>query len=74
MSTRLKATLTAVGIAVLASPVIAPAESSAQQVIIRNQGSAPYLRAARPSASSEERHMHVWDCGHSGFPQCSGGQ
>jgi hypothetical protein len=74
MNMSLKAILTAIGITVLASPVLAQPTSARQVVILDSQGSAYHLRAGRPPASSEERHLHIRDCGHSGFPQCSGGQ
>jgi hypothetical protein len=75
MNTSLKVILTAVGIAVLASPVMAQPESSARQVSISNaHGSAFHVRAHRAAATNEGNQIHVEDCAHSGFPQCSNGQ
>jgi hypothetical protein len=75
MNTSLKVILTAIGIAVLASPVMAQPESSARQANISNaHGSASHVRASRAAATNEGNHVHSVDCAHSGFPQCSNGQ
>jgi hypothetical protein len=76
MNTSLKVILTAIGIGLLASPVMAQPESSARQVRISNaHGSAYYVLRSRGAASRDENnHVRTDDCAHSGFPQCTGGQ
>jgi hypothetical protein len=76
MNMSLKVILTAVGIAVLASPVMAQPESHARHVIVPNgYGSAYYVYRHRGAFSHEENnHVPIDDCVRSGFPQCSGGQ
>jgi hypothetical protein len=73
MNTSLKVILTAIGIAVLASPVMAQPESR-QANISNAHGAASHVRAHRAAATNEGNQIHVEDCAHSGFPQCSNGQ
>jgi hypothetical protein len=74
MNTSLKVILTAIGIAVLASPVMAQSGSNSRvpASISNAHGSASYTRSHR-SASREDSHVHVEDCVRTAFPQCAGG-
>ena len=75
MNTSLKVVLTAIGIAVLASPVMAQPESNPHAATISNaRGSIAHARAR---ATQTERvapvpTVRLDDCIHVQFPQCGG--
>ncbi len=75
MNTSLKVILTAVGIAILASPVMAQPESNAPagHANISNAHGSAHVRAGRAAATNEGNQVRSDDCAHSGFPQCSNG-
>jgi hypothetical protein len=74
MNNSLRVIITAIGIAVLASPVMAQtgSHSRAQASISNAHGSAASTRTYRP-ASHEDSRTHDQDCVHTPFPQCSTG-
>jgi hypothetical protein len=76
MNTSLKVILTAIGIAVLASPVMAQSESNTRPAasISNAQGSVASGRAIRVGhwTSSELGQYRLDDCVHVTFPQCGG--
>jgi hypothetical protein len=79
MNTNLKVILTAIGIAALASPVMAQtgSHSSAPSTSISNaRGSAAHGRINRAQSTTnyQGNHTNVDDCVRTAFPQCSGGQ
>lgn len=75
MKTSLKVILTAMTVAVLASPVMAQPEShphAASASISHAHGSAARTHAGQ-LAPVESNQVHVDDCVHVAFPQCTGG-
>jgi hypothetical protein len=71
MNTNLKVIIAAMGIAVLASPVMAQPESNAHRAAISNaHGSVTRAQASR--AVPVSRSDRVEDCIHVQFPQCGG--
>jgi hypothetical protein len=78
MNTNLKVILTAIGIAVLASPVMAQSSESrshAPQVSISNaRGSVSHARVHHPVSTSTTEGSHLDDCVHTAFPQCGNGE
>jgi hypothetical protein len=76
MKTNLKVILTAVSVAVLASPAMAESEShavpAAASVSSHPRGSAAHAHAARlaPETVTEGSHVRLDDCVHVAFPQC----
>jgi hypothetical protein len=71
MSTNLKVILTAIGVAVLASPVMAQPESTRSPAAISNaHGSVDRAKTLRvPTVQTGNR---LDDCIHVQFPQCGG--
>jgi hypothetical protein len=76
MNTSLKVIMTAIGIGLLASPVMAQPESAVRHANISNaHGYGYYVRGSRGAFSYDQNnHVPVDQCAHSGFPQCSAGQ
>jgi hypothetical protein len=76
MNNNLKVILTAIGIAVLASPVMArPASHShAPAAASKEYGSASSPVRTYRMAPAQNGRIHVDDCIRTPFPQCSGGQ
>jgi hypothetical protein len=81
MRTSLKVVMAAIGVAVLASPVMAQSEShpsaapSAATTSISNaRGSVVHTRTTRsgPAANIEGSQIRLDDCVHVAFPQCGG--
>jgi hypothetical protein len=76
MNTSLKVILTAIGIAVLASPVMAQSESNTHPAasISNARGSVANGRTIRVGreTSSELNQYRLDDCVHVAFPQCGG--
>jgi hypothetical protein len=76
MKTNLKVILTAVSVAVLASPAMAQSESHAARpaasISSHARGSAAHAHTSRvaPQAAAEESHVRLDDCVHVTFPQC----
>jgi hypothetical protein len=76
MNTNLKVILTAVGIATLASPVMAQTNSNSRvpPSISNAHGSASHVRTHRAASAAipEGGPVHVDDCVRTTFPQCGG--
>ncbi len=73
MNTSLKMVLTAIGVAVLASPVMAQPEPHRASAKVSNaHASAPHAHAVRvrPGVTVEGNHIRIDDCVHVAFPQC----
>jgi hypothetical protein len=73
MNTSLKVILTAIGVAVLASPVMAQPESHrAAAASISNAHGSSHTRTSRVGSgvSVEGSHIRIDDCVHVTFPQC----
>jgi hypothetical protein len=77
MNTSLKVILTAIGIGLLASPVMAQPESTVRHAAISHAHGSAYYYVHRNRAAAgyyeENNHVPIDACAHSGFPQCSGG-
>jgi hypothetical protein len=79
MRTNLKVILTVVSVAVLASPAMAQSESHAVPSaahVSHAHGSAAHTHTGRPAAGAvtEGSLIHLDDCVHVAFPQCSDSQ
>jgi hypothetical protein len=78
MNTSLKVIMTAIGIAVLASPVMAQEGTNSRPVparVVNAHGSVSQARAHRAASAeavAEGSHIHVEDCIRTAFPQCGG--
>jgi hypothetical protein len=73
MNNSLKVILTAIGIAVLASPVMAQPSHSRAAAVSNAHGSALHVRT-HSTAPAQESQTRIDDCIRTPFPQCSGGQ
>jgi hypothetical protein len=82
MRTSMKVILTAMSVAVLASPVMAQSEprpqaapSATTTTISNAHGSAARTHTTRPApaTNTEGSQIRLDDCVHVAFPQCSGG-
>jgi hypothetical protein len=78
MNTNLKVILTAIGIAVLASPAMAQSSGShshAPQVSVSNaRGSVAHARVHQPASTSTTEGNRFDDCIRTAFPQCGNGE
>jgi len=72
MNTSMKVILTAIGVAVLASPVVAQPGAAPAASISNAHGSSSHTRTTRvgSGAAVEGSHIHLDDCIHVAFPQC----